>query len=230
MDIEQAAQLAIQKLVASGKIEEAIEKQIAETVCRTVADALGRYSDFGKSLEEAVKKSLQLHGDLELESYSDTVLKIVRAQLKGRANAIIEQQVADNMSRLLTPAPESITLSQLIAEYVEFVKERAQHGCVCYGDRHGVTCYVEDSDRNEFRTIYLDDEPDKKRSECDIHIGTYKGQVYTLRLGGSRVEQEMFAGPFYGFHESLFKMHVAKTRIEFDARPEDLDLDYEVNE
>lgn len=88
-----------------------------------------------------MKQSLALHDELDLPSYNETILRIVRTQVEHATESAIEKQVAANLEELLTPAPERITFSKLCEDYLAYVKGRAEGGCICHGDRHGITSY-----------------------------------------------------------------------------------------
>lgn len=226
MDVRAAVIEALDKLVTSGAIEQAIEKQLAETMASVVKSELASYSDFGKRLSEAVKQSLALHDRLDLPSYNHAILRIIERQVERGMQASIEREVAARMKELLTPAPESIKLSELVEQYIEHLNEQARGGCVCYGDGR-ITCLLEDSDYG-FRRLTLAKEAGKRRNDGDIQIGiTKEGRIYHLHFRDRDVEKEMFAGPFHGFERSIFQMRAAGTRIEIDAHPEELSLELE---
>ena len=142
-----------------------ITKAVKETVDRHIQESLRTYSAFGKQVEEAVGKALQLHGDIDLPSYNDAILKIVAAQVEHATKQSIEAQVAERMKDLLTPAPATIRLSELVKQYVEMLREKENSGCVCYGDRKEITFQVSEISYGMFREVILDPEHNTKRHE-----------------------------------------------------------------
>ncbi len=227
MDISDAVLESLTKLVSSGKVEEAVDQALGKCVARVISDELDRYSPFGKHLEEQVRKALAVHGDIDLPSYNDVILKIVRAQIETRTKASIESAVAEQLKELLTPAPETIKLSELAAKYLEMVKEKQEGGCVCYGEEHGITVIVEASDMHltsDYHHIYLDESTNKSKRDCAIDIGiSGKGSIYWLAFKNQDVEKRMFAGPFYGFERMLFQMKAAGTKLVIDCDVSDIE-------
>lgn len=215
---------ALDKIVASGAIEEMIEQRIAASIKQVLDEALGKYSDFGAQLKAAVAGSLQINGDLDLPSYNHAVLQIVRAQVEGQTHAALQQQVAERMAELLKPPPESITLEELVDQYREYLAEQAEHGCSCGPER--ITLHVTEPANGGFVHVYLDPEPQQHAGSCEINMGVYRDEIYSLRIPDAS-EKQIFAGPLYAFHRSLFAMKVAKTKLVIDRSTiADIELSY----
>jgi len=211
-----------------------ITKAVKETVDRHIQESLRTYSAFGKQVEEAVGKALQLHGDIDLPSYNDAILKIVAAQVEHATKQSIEAQVAERMKDLLTPAPATIRLSELVKQYVEMLREKENSGCVCYGDRKEITFQVSEISYGMFREVILDPEHNTKRHDCEIRfgvslekkLGPNAGSIYHLAFKNQDVEKQMFVGPLYGFERSIFQMKAAGTAIVLDHDEVDIETSY----
>lgn len=218
----------------SPEAREVIAKAVRETVNRKIEQSLQSYSEFGKQVEEAVQKALCLHGNIDLPSYNDTILKIVAAQVQHATTESIQAQVAARMKDLLTPAPKTIFLSQLVREYVDALREKEESGCVCYGERKEITFDVSDRDISGFLDITLSPERNTKRQDCEIRFGVHlkanlgpkTGTIYHLVFKNQDLERRMFVGPFYGFERSLFQMKAAGTAIVLDHEEVDIETDY----
>lgn len=224
MDLAKSIHAAVDKIVASGKIEEAIEALIEKCLVTVLSDQLRSYSDFGKHVEEAVKQSLDFDPEkLDLPSYNEQILKIVRSKIQHMTRASIEKQVAEQLEQLLEPAPETITLSKLVESFIEYVKERRRYDCVCH-DSDEISFHF--SDDHEFRYLRLDESPGKDAYQCKISMGIYKGKIFSLKLGGVDCDGDLFSGPFYRFERLLFQCKAAKTEIVFDCEPEEIDVAY----
>lgn len=227
MDFRAATIECLDRLIAAGHVEKCIEEQLAKTIKEIIRSKLENYSDFGKQLSEAVKQSLALNGQLDLPSYNDALLKILRHQVEHLTNATIQQQVAARMKDLLEPPPKEIAISELVEKYIETVKERNARGCVCHGDEQ-ITLIVErDGNRlDEFVHIHLDDEPRKKKYDCDIQIDAHKGEVFGLRFRNQDVEKQLFVSELHGFERMLFQMKAAKSKIVFDVPADEIETCY----
>lgn len=224
MDLRKEVIKALDKVLASGKVEQAIEAKLEQTIKQVLDEELRAYSDFGQTITAAVKKSLSLNGELNLPEYNAAIIEIVRRQVKNYTEAAIQKQVAANLENLLEPPPAEIKLSELVTQFVQDTKERREGECVCYGDGETITLHVWDSDHG-FWYVALDDDSDKKKENCDITIGVYKGKIFRLRFANTQIEKEMFAGPFYGFERMLFQMKAQNTILTRDDT-DDVDLNY----
>ncbi len=202
---------AFNKVVASGAIELAIEKQLTETVNSVISTHLRSYSPFAKLLEERVSKALQVDFDkIDLPSYGDMILKIVRAKVAEHADEQLAKTVQDELGKLLVKAPEQITLTDLVAQFIEHNTDRYNGG-----EQHeSITLIVEDATYGS-RWIYMDPEPDKDKYECAIRflLSNQDQKISALRLDRKEVSKTIFVGPLYGFERSLFQMHTAGTKL-----------------
>lgn len=220
MNLHEVLNAATAKIVASGVIETHVEEVLTKTIKEIVSNQLSTYGEFGKQVAEAVKESLKLHGRLDLPSYNHALLNVVRLQVEGQTNAIVQRQVAAELNKLLEPPPETIKLSKLVEQYVEFLKSESSYACHC--DQYGEFSLVieKSTSVDGYREIGFDDEPKKHRvDDCDIRLNVDReGRIWMLRFKyQSAVEKQLFAGPLYGFQKSLFDMRVAGTVIEFDV-------------
>lgn len=229
MDLNELIVGTVDNVIASGVIEKTIAAQIEKTVLETIVAAMGKYTDFGKALEKAVAGALKLHGEIDLPSYNDAILKIVARQVETRTNAVIEKQVAERMRELLTPAPESIKLSELVAAFIERVKDRQKSGCVCYGEQGQITLHVKDDGHN-FTYVEIDEEKDKPAYKCQIRFGVHKSEIFSLCFGNMDTEKQLFVGPLYNFERQIFQMKAAKTKVILDHNERDIETTYELTE
>lgn len=235
MDLQTALNTAVANLVASGQVEKLIEKKIAETVEKVIDDSLRSYSPFGEKLKKIVAQAFSIEGrEIDLPSYNDMIIKIIRANVQKLSEDTIQRQVADRMEELLEPAPKTIKLSALVERFVSQLRDERDAGCVCHGDEEACVKLESSSmglssDR-EFKYLkFWEKQPDRgglTREQPKIAIGLYKGEVFSLKFAGSDVEKMMFVGPLFNFERFVFQMKVARTIVEIDCDPEDCDLSY----
>lgn len=230
MDFRLAVVESAERLIASGAIQKAIEETLAKSVAAVVKDELGQYSEFGKALKAKVQTALKVYDEIDLPSYNDAILKIVRMQVEAATNAVVEREVAGRLKELLTPAPESIKFSELIEQYKERIKEENSAGCVCYGERHAISVSIEHEDRygGRWTDVKLWDEA-KGEGSPDIFFSVHGEKIWRLNFKNQQVEQRLFAGPFFYFERTLFQMKAAQTRIVMDVGAEDIDTEIELS-
>ena len=236
INLEGAAVAAVQRLIGSGLIEKAIEEAVTKTVTEQIKGALREYSDFGKQVDKAIGKALALHGELDLPAYNDTILKIIERQVAKGTTAAIERQVAERVKHLLTPAPETIKLSELVEQYVAHLREESRGGCTCSGDE---VAFAEVSMRdNGFATLTFAKERKKSdrayaKRDGQIDLGLYFkfddkkiAEMYSLSFADGSIENQLFVDRCRGFERSVFQMRAANTLLIVDCDPEDCDLYY----
>jgi hypothetical protein len=225
-ELQNAVANAFANVVAAGTIEKAIEEKLSKTITSIIDDELRSYSDFGKSLSEQVKAALAVDfSNLGIPGYNDLILKVVRRQVDAHVNSVIATQVESQLTELLESAPESITLTQLVAE---FIKDRSDyHGCSCDGPDE-ITLVVDGSSSVDgYHNIYLDEEGGKSKYSCAIQIATNKEHtVYSLKIDDRDPKKTLFVGPLYNFERRLFQMYAAGTKLIIDATEDDIDTSY----
>lgn len=211
-EMELAVVAAFNKMAEGGAIQKVIEEKMAATVAEVIGKVLGRYSDFGKKLEDHVAASLNIDlCDLNLVGYNETVLKIIRQQLDESINTIGRKRMEESMKELLSNPPAEITLSQLVEEMKKANEDRGYYECTC------IVEYSDTSFCSDYKRVYLDKEGGKSNRECDIQLAvTGSGEVFSFSIRGQDLKATIFAGPFYGFDRNLFQMYAAKTKLIID--------------
>ncbi|MGN4188737.1 hypothetical protein ACS0Y6_11505 [Burkholderia gladioli] len=225
-ELEQAVSIAFSNIVASGVIENAIEKKLTETITSIIDSELRSYSDFGKQLGEQVKAAMQVDlTKLGLPGYNDFILKVVRAKVSALTKKAIAEQVEAQLTTLLAPAPAEIKLSELVAQFIKGNDDRYGYGCSCDApDR--ITLHVQDTDYGS-NWIALDKADGKSEHECEIRFGVSKdtGSMFGLRLGKQKVEETLFLDP-YGFERTILQMFHAGTKLVIDREADEIDTYY----
>jgi len=216
-DMKQAVAAAFANVVASGAIEQAIEKQIGETINSAIKDHLRSYSDFGKAISEQVQQAIGVRLDrLDLPSYNDLILKIVRAQIEGAMHGEAAKQIEANLTELLKQAPAEITIDQLIEQFIEAYKE----------DREGQDFTLRIDREYGSTTICLAKEERASKYDCDFRITADKdGEIYHLAFGRHDVDKQLFVGRFYGFERTIFQLYAAKSKLIIPADADSRDYE-----
>jgi len=225
-ELQSAVSAAFSKIAEQGIIQQAIEKHVTETVVSAIKDTLRSYSDFGKQVNEAVSAALKVDFDrLGLPGYNDLVLKLIRKTVENHTDTILKQQLEAQMASLLEPVPETITLSKLVADFIEHEAEDSRYSCSCDGPSQ-ITLIVEESEYG-MRWIYLDKDEEKDKHQCAIRFlwNERDEKISALKFDRNDVSKTLFVG-LYGFERDLFQMHVAGTKLVLDKEPEYIDTAY----
>lgn len=228
MDFQTAVLESVNKLAGSGHIEKQIEAAVSKTIAEIINDELKSYSEFGKNVKEAVKKSLSFQSaQINLPEYNAMILKVVARQVDAALGAVVEKQVSENLKDILSPMPEQLTVQDLVDKLIEKVKDDG--GCHC--DRRGILIELDggtgDGVCGGYWHLYLHDEPEIKGSygsnkytyKYQIAV-TDKGEVYSVSFGGQDIDKRMFLGPYYGFERYLLALKTCRTRL---VKPDSVD-------
>jgi len=220
-ELKQLVSQAFDKIVASGAIEQAIEKQLTETITSVVTDQLRGYSDFGKAVKEQVSAALAVDlSQAGLPTYGHLVTEIIRRRVDASMRGQFAAQLESDIAALLEPAPSEITLEALIEEFIKAHEEGRE------GERF--TLLIENEGRG-FQYVYLDKEEHTEKYSCDYRIGVMDGAVFSLNLGRQDVQKTLFCGPLHGFEKRLFQLFTAKSKLIIPAGVDTHSHDYPTN-
>lgn len=213
----------IHEIVTEKVTEDAVRQEVAKHVEKFVVDVISsqmrQYSDVGKAIEKALTESLRVD-HLNLPSYGAMVQKLLKSQIEATVQPLIAGRLAEDMQQLLTLAPKTVKLSEIVKEMLE--------GCSAYQDGQTgdlVTCIVE---RTEYGSIwvYLDDDhhyPDREKYQSSTRLlikedGTISsGTCDTGDIGISKQSGKRITfGRGYGLAQKVMSFYACGTVIEID--------------
>lgn len=212
-ELEVAMQVAFDRMVKAGKLDQIVEAKVQKAVEEVVSDAFSYNSPFRESLKEHLKNNITVDlSSIGLGAYNDFILKVIKAKLDASVFRFAEKQIGETMDKLLKPAPVEIKLSELVEQFKEFVHNDE--------DRDGgISCHIESSETiSGYSTVRLDSKPRVAARDCRYDIALNKnGEVYRIALPYTGdITKKIFAGPFYRFEQTLFQLYAAKTRLILD--------------
>ena len=217
-ELKQLVSEAFDRIVASGAIENAIEKKLTDTITSALDDQLRSYSDFGKAIKEQVSAALAVDLRLAgLPTYGHLITEIIRRRVDASMQGQFAAQLEQDIAALLDPAPAEITIETLIEEFIK------AHG----EDRAGenFTLLIENEGRG-FQYVALDQEARTGKYSCAYRIGVMDGKVYSLNFRGEDVAKTLFIGPLRGFEKLLFQLFTAKSKLIIPADVDTHSHDY----
>jgi hypothetical protein len=219
-DITAAVATALGKIVDSGKIEAAIEKQIEGTIEELIHNQLRPYSDFGKQLEQQLKAALDIKLDgLGVGGYNAIVLDIINRKLGPMIEQMGGKDIERQLSKLLAPAPAEKKLSELIEDFKEYLRTSALRHAEQQARADSIAVHIEK--QGSYRPnwiVNLDAKPDQDNYRCEFCFQVSDdGEIYGLRFARRDTREHIFVGGFYGFERTLFQLHVCKTKLVMDV-------------
>ena len=217
-ELKQLVSEAFEKIVDSGAIEKAIEKQLTETITSAVTDQLRSYSDFGKAIKEQISTAIAVDlSQAGLPTYGHIVTEIIRRRVDASIQGEFAAQLEKDIAELLAPAPAEIAIEVLIEEFIKAHEEGRE------GEKF--TLLIEDDGRG-FQYVCLDKGERTEKYSCDYRIGVHDGAVYSLKLGRQDVQKTLFCGPLHGFEKLLFQLFTAKSKLIIPAGVDTHSHDY----
>lgn len=193
-------------------IQTVVTEKAKSLVEDCVKSALGRYSDTGKQIEEAVTEALRVD-KLDLPTYGDTVSAMLKAQIEARVTPLLAGQLAADMDELLSLAPKTIKLSEIANQMREPHESDGKYGEV-------ITVHVAHKHGRSAQWVYLDEENHyERRQEYDCEIGlliSEDGAISAARIGGRDTKQTTWIGRSYGLTQLVRSMVACGTKIEID--------------
>lgn len=208
-ELKQLVSDAFDKIVASGAIEQAIEKKLTDTITRAIDEQLSSYSDFGQAMKAQVAKSIAVDlSQAGLPTYGHLVTEIIRRRVDASMNGQFAAQLEKDMAELLAPAPAEISVESLVEEFIK------AHADGREGERFTLLIQNEGHD---FQYVCLDKNVRVDKYSCDYRIGVHKGEVFSLNFGRQDVQKSLFIGPLGGFEKLLFQLFTAKSKLTIPA-------------
>jgi hypothetical protein len=233
--IRQAIHAATDKLIASGKIEEMIEKCVTDAVKSGVESALRSYGDFGKTVDAAVKQAVQFDpSELSLPAYNEVIINLVRNKVEKLIHVQGAEQLAKHLDEMIGGiAPAEIKLSEIVDA---FRKE-----CIDDDGRGEGTVIVEKAEGSysgQTWHIYLHDTKLDRLDRYSKHRADYQidimgGNIYSLKLKydqkhtkGNAAAQPLI-GKYHGFSKLLYQAYCVGSKIVVDETEFTISNDYD---
>jgi hypothetical protein len=219
-EFEDAILVAFRGMVSSGKLSQIIEKKVEETVDSVVDSALRTYSDFGKSLSQAVEGSLSIDKNkLALPGYNEIVLQIIKKKLEHAIETIGKERLEKDLENLLSAAaPKEIMVSDLVEQFKSWVREDLYRN-----DHDDRITYIEEKSQYGGGWIYLDPKAKREKYSCQFRLGYGSdGEIFSATISGQDAGKKIFLGGLHGFERTLFQIYAAKTQVIIDTKEPDI--------
>lgn len=210
-DISVILNKKISEMSSTGQFEALISAAAEQAVKKSVDEAFSRYSDFSKSVENALKENIKVDiGDLGIGGYNDLVAKIIKSKLGDFFEKTATKQICESMDLLLKEFPSTIKTSEIADMFRKRCAEENESGEFTF-----ILSRNESIGLGGYFDIYLDEAPGKDKYQCAYHIRA-KPDVWAVSIGGMAAEKKMFMGPLFDFERFLFHAYANKVVISVD--------------
>lgn len=217
-DLKVHFEAAFDRVLSSGAIEHALEKELKSTIDGIVRQQFGNYSPFSKALEEVLVEKLKLNlQEIELAEYNAQIVKIVNRLVANSVDRKLDVEIAKRVEDLLQMPPAVVTLSSLVDEFFKAAKEDS---CHCDEPNHRAEVKVDRGSCNGYWRLSLWKEFDRTKSvQADIEAAfDSSGRCYSIcvRYSGE-IDRQFFVGPMYDLSKKLFQIKCARVPVQRDT-------------
>lgn len=216
IDLSDAILEAANRLIASGKIEAAIEKHLEATIERLLEEHLRSYSDFGKMLSERIKTAIGVNLEkVTIPEYNTIIADIVVRKIDAFMQKEGREALDTMLSEMLKAAPAEMKLSELVESFKQWVVNQYDYDPEEGGE---ITVIIDGrAEKYSSRWVYLDRKANTEKYKCEFSfLVSLDETVSYIRARGHSTKEDVFIGGYYGFERDLFRLHAAKTKLIID--------------
>jgi outer membrane protein assembly factor BamA len=213
VDMRQIVLESFEKVVTSGFVEDKIKEQIEKTVASIVEDELRSWSEFGKLMKEAIRKSLKFNTDeLTLPEYNVFVLNAIKESVDRVIAGIGVDTIKKEVEELLAGLTETeFKLSDLVKEF----KEEYQQSGYYDGERE-MSFHIEKHEMLSF--IRFDGRENKESYRCKVNlvINNDTQTVNSFKIDDQDLTKINSCGNMYAWERKLFQIYAQGIKVICD--------------
>jgi DNA primase len=217
-DLAEIISTAVAEKMTPEFVQEQVNARVDKLVRESIDNALRTYGENGKMIDQAVAAAMKVER-LDLPSYGSMVAKMLEAKIEELVSPVLRERLAQDMNELLSLAPETVKLSKIVRDMVDYRRQDGEFGDV-------VTCIIEHTDYDGFR-VYLDElsyYEDVEKHHCEIQIAISRdGKILSGRVGRHEIKAQnyfgrpyAFGGERYGLAAKIMSFYACGTIIEVD--------------
>ena len=155
-DVQEIANSKIAEMVASGTIKEVIEKSVEGAITKAIQNEFESYGSITKQIKKAIEEGLQLNlKELPFETYNQQMGVAVKQRLGNLFASAASNKFAEEMDKLLEPAPKEINIDEFINEICGFWRSDD------WDDRDS---------RDDYATVELEYRAGRSQKSCTLKI------------------------------------------------------------
>lgn len=193
--------------------EEALRDKIGVNLNKLIEEAVRAafsWGDLNKQITKAVEHALAIEGRLDLPSFGNTVMALLRQKLDETVNQHIAARLDAEMTEILSLAPKEVKLSEVVKQMIADLDP---------DDRYGtdVTCIVEESTAVAgYFNVYLDEEDGKAKYSCDTRLQIdSEGRIFNLVMDQKDAKTTLRMGA-YGWKKPIFTAYCCGSKFIVD--------------
>ena len=224
MDLQKILNQSFEKLVESGKIEEAMEKNLESCIGGIVRDLFIYSGEIRKSLEDHIKANLNIDTkQIPLTAYSQSLVNMVNEALEKSFQEDGEKQIKKITEKMMTmEIPKEIKISEIVEKFIEswvkYDEDKRDYGFEF--TFHFIQKWPNSDTLKHCYLIYLDEKPDKEPRECEYQLNydIEDQEIDDFEIYGKKASDTTYMNTRgYGIKAWLFRLWAAKPKVINDA-------------
>ncbi len=211
-----------QEMISSGQVEKMVRENIEKAISTSVNSLFREYSDFHKQLTDGLKTAIQFdYSKISIPEYNVIILDLIKAVTVKHMKQAAETTFLADLEKHLKPAPETVTVQEIIDIFKEEWKEDQYCGC----GAEKIEVELEESSygwhdlkiwKEKFNSTFS-----SRPNSPDIDLMINKDGV----IGRIRGAKDNFGTSNYGAEAKLFQMYACKTIVSDISTCDANDLD-----
>lgn len=200
----------VAKQTSQEAVRALVEKNIADIIKRSVDSAFS-WGDVKKSIEKAVEGALEIKAPLEIPSYSNMILGLLRGMIDDRLSDLINERIATDLEDILKLGKKEIKLSELVKALIDDQDKESRY-------HSNVTCIVVENEYTAgYHRIYLDPDENTAKYSCKLQISVdSEGTIYSLTIDGKDAKTRIHVGYMAGWKKQVFALFITGGKFVLD--------------
>jgi len=229
-ELDQIIKEKAAEMISSGKVEEIIAQNIEQSVKKSIDECMASYSDFGKSLKEAVNESVGCAGKkIELPAYHLFIQEIAHKKFMEVMHTDAAEHLEKLIGEVVKPVKKHEKTSVLLEQIREILKEKALengHDKIAIDssfndDETALHMTLIDPDY-EYRNVKVTFYNFNHNKENTWHIGYINSNNTCMTRGSKKIAGSGFIDDL---SDLLFKYYAMGTEFEMDEEIESIYID-----
>lgn len=201
----------VHRQTSEDELRKIVEQKIGACVKEAVDRSMRSFGNVGQQIEKAVGKALEIGDQVDVPSYGNMVMAVLRAKMDEVLTPLVNGRLAAEMNDILKLAPKEVKLSDIVKLLVDDVDAQDRYGS-------SITCIVEDSQTViGYQHIYLDPEMEKRKYECAVQLGVDPaGKIYSLTIERKDARTTVVLGEYDPYKKALFAAYCCGSKFIVD--------------
>ena len=226
LEIQKIATDKIAELEANGELKKVIENRVEQTLKDVIDYELREYGDFGVSLKNAVKQSLQ-NVRVTLPEYNLYVAEVVQRKFQE----VLKSDLTNNLEALLTEVIPTVEATVNMSTIFARLEKEFKYGLL-ENNIDTIEIRSEESNSGVFRHLQVDVSFSEDHDESVmLNFISYKNEPWTIssihESGRVISHPKNLLGHMSELAKFFFPYYAMRTQFNFDCEIDDIYFGYD---